>query len=168
MSNSIFDEKNNMIDKPGEGSAHEEGQESLKGYVKRLLKQKKMTLREVQRRSGGQITQAYVGAIVKGVHSNPTVEKLKALARGLGVDEDELFRAARGLPNCEPSQSWAYDSKQTFAFLELMQRIVMNANLLSILEELADLPPDAQMTALKAIKALSEAKRENRPRSKTG
>ena len=168
MSNSIFDEKNNIIDRPGIDSAHEEDREDLKGYVRRVLKQKKITLRDVQGRSGGQITQAYVGAIVKGVHSNPTVEKLKALARGLGVDEDEIFRVARGLPIREPSYDRGYDSKQIAAFLELMQRTIVNMDLLSILEELADLPPDAQVTTLKAIRALGKVQRETRSRSKTG
>ena len=168
MSNSIFDEKDNIIDKPKKGSTRGKGREELKEYVKRILNQKKMTLRDVQERSGGDITQAYVGAIVRGRHSNPTIEKLKVLARGLGVDEEELFRVARGLPNPEPSYDRAYDSRQTFVFLELMQRILVNSDLMEIVEELVDLPPDAQMTALKAIKALNKTRQGNRPKRKTG
>lgn len=168
MSNSIFDDKNNIIDSSVEDSAHGKGRENLKGYVKRILKQKKMTLRDVQERSGGKITQAYVGTIVQGIHSNPTVEKLKALARGLGVDEDELFRVARGIPNRKSTRSQNYDSRQAFIFLELMQRVALNADLLEILEELVDLPPDMQATVLKTIKTLSETERRNRQRTKLG
>lgn len=164
MSNNIFDEKNNIIDSRSQTKRHLD----LKSYVKRILKQKRMTLRDVQLRSGGAITQAYVGAIVQGIHSNPTVEKLKALARGLGVDEDELFRAARGIPKQEASGTQSAGSGQTLDFLELMQRIAADPGLLSIVEELVTLPPDAQTAVLKMVRTLSEPGQSKKPKSKIG
>ena len=163
MSNNIFDEKNNIID----GRSQTKGPPDLKSYVKRILKQKRMTLRDVQLRSGGGITQAYVGAIVQGIHSNPTVEKLKALARGLGVDEDELFRAARGIPR-GASGTQRVGSGQTLDFLELMQQVAADPGLLAIVEELVTLPPDAQTAVLKMVKTLSEPGQTKKSKSKIG
>src|SRR5882724_13577091 len=67
-------------------------------YVKRVMKLKGLTQKDVQRVSGGRITDGYVASISIGRARNPSVDKLKALADGLGVDMDELFHVACGLP----------------------------------------------------------------------
>jgi len=51
---------------------------------------------EVERQSGGRITDAYVSRIENGYVKNVSPEKLQALAKGLGVLEDEIFAVARG------------------------------------------------------------------------
>src|SRR5258705_13808435 len=71
--------------------------EDLSRYVRRILAEKRLSFRDVQRASSGGITQGYVGALVNGRYANPSVEKLKALARGLGESEETVFRVARGL-----------------------------------------------------------------------
>jgi transcriptional regulator with XRE-family HTH domain len=70
----------------------------LGDYIREVAFRKNLSDREVARRSRGEIAASYVGDIKKGEATNPTVEKLQALARGLGCSEDELFRVARGLP----------------------------------------------------------------------
>jgi transcriptional regulator with XRE-family HTH domain len=72
--------------------------ETLSEYVSRVMRQKGLSAREVERRSARAITDAYVMQIVKGSTTNLSISKAQALATGLGADEDELFRVARGIP----------------------------------------------------------------------
>ena len=71
--------------------------ETLAQYVKRVMNEKQFTMMEVQKRSGHAIADAYVAHIVKGIAVNLTVDKLKALAVGLGEPEDAIFKVARGV-----------------------------------------------------------------------
>ena len=72
-------------------------QETLPQYVSRILKEKQLTVAEVEQRAGEGISKSYVCSIANGDVGSLTVRKLKALARGLGVLEDELFAVARGI-----------------------------------------------------------------------
>lgn len=71
-------------------------EESLARYVRRVLKEKGLSYAEVEERSEGAISDSYIGNIVTGSVGSVTVAKLKALARGLDVSEDEIFGVARG------------------------------------------------------------------------
>jgi transcriptional regulator with XRE-family HTH domain len=71
--------------------------ETLADYVRRVRVQvKDFSLSEVERNSNGDIDGSYVSRIENGLVKNVTPEKLKALARGLRVPEDEIFAVARG------------------------------------------------------------------------
>ncbi len=72
--------------------------ENLGGYVRRILKEKKLSLSNVEQRANGKISDSYICSISAGNVGSPTVGKLKALARGLGVPEEEVFAVARGVP----------------------------------------------------------------------
>ena len=72
--------------------------ESLAQYVKRIMKEKGLSSRDVQARSGKKIADSYVNKITSGKTKNPSISKTQALAIGLGVDEDEVFKVARGIP----------------------------------------------------------------------
>lgn len=71
-------------------------QETLSDYVRRVINEKGLNYREVSRRSGGVISHATVGDIVNGVSKDVRTTTLSALAKGLGVSEDEIFAVARG------------------------------------------------------------------------
>lgn len=73
-------------------------------YVRRVMREKNLSVAEVERRSVGEISDSYVHGIMSGkVKGSQTVTKLKALAHGLGVNEDEIFAVARGLtPHQQP------------------------------------------------------------------
>jgi len=62
------------------------------------MTEKALRPKDVEIRSGNKIDDAYVLKILQGKSKYPSVIKLQALAKGLGVDEDELFKVARGLP----------------------------------------------------------------------
>lgn len=72
-------------------------QEGLDRYVRRVLHEKDLTLSEVERRAGGGISDSYVACITTGSIKNLTINKLKALARGLGVEEGHILAAACGV-----------------------------------------------------------------------
>jgi transcriptional regulator with XRE-family HTH domain len=74
-----------------------EAPESLSAYVRRIMAKKNLTFADIELRSRKLITGGYVRDIVSEKTTNPTVDKLKALARGLGVGDDEIFDVARGV-----------------------------------------------------------------------
>lgn len=90
-------------------------QESLGEYVRRILKEKNLSLSDVEQRANGRISDSYICNISSGNIGSLTVTKLKALARGLGVPEDELFAVARGV---SPEQ----DAMQGSAFAMLFDK----------------------------------------------
>jgi transcriptional regulator with XRE-family HTH domain len=77
--------------------------ERLADYVKRLRNEKRLSLNEVARLSGGQISNSYVSLIENGYILNVTPKKLRALARGLQVDVDEISAVAIGRSPQDPS-----------------------------------------------------------------
>lgn len=70
--------------------------ESLSDYIRRIMHQSDLTFRDVEKRSAGGITAGYVSDIVRKKTKNPSVAKLKGLAKGLGRDESEVIAVARG------------------------------------------------------------------------
>src|SRR5262249_41207545 len=58
------------------------------------LEGKGVDVLRVERRSEKSISDSYVHAISSGNIGNPSLDKLSALARGLGVTETQLFFAA--------------------------------------------------------------------------
>lgn len=165
MSTNIFDRSLNKIDTSSDRQADDA--EDLRQYVKRTLKLKRLSLRDVQRRSGGDITQGYVGAIIKGTNSNLTVDKLKALARGLGVDEDEMFLVARGAGGQRERSARLSDQGMALSVLELLQKTVSDVELLQILDLLAQLTPPSRVAVLKVVKRLARMEQKI-DRSKAG
>ena len=69
--------------------------ETLQEYVRRIMREKNLLPGDVQRNSKGKISDSYVSTII-AEPKNVSVEKLQALAQGLGVPEDEVFDVARG------------------------------------------------------------------------
>jgi transcriptional regulator with XRE-family HTH domain len=78
--------------------------ERLDLFVRRIMREKNLSVADVERRAGREISDSYVHGIMSGkVKGSQTVVKLKALACGLGVSEDEMFAVARGLvPHQQP------------------------------------------------------------------
>lgn len=83
-----------------------ESKETLAEYVKRVRLDKRLSLADVERnsrRSGPGISNAYVSQIENGQMTNPTIDALIGLAKGLEVSEDELFAVARGKNPADPA-----------------------------------------------------------------
>ena len=71
-------------------------QEALATYVRQKMDEKNLSTYEVERRSGGDITHGSVWNILNQRVTDVKARTLRALAKGLGVSEDELFAVARG------------------------------------------------------------------------
>ena len=75
--------------------------EDLADFVRRTLNEKRLTTRDVEQRAkrkGKRITHGYVSRIVSRTATNLTVDRLKALAVGMGVREKEVFDRVTGEP----------------------------------------------------------------------
>ena len=73
--------------------------ETLAAFVRRVRSEKNLSLTDVERQSGRRgekIAASYVGKIENGYNKNPGPSKLKALARGLDVPEEEMMAVAFG------------------------------------------------------------------------
>ncbi len=67
--------------------------ETLAQFVKRIRQANQWSTRDMERQSGGLISDGYVNMIETGVAANPSPKKLIALAAGLKVDP-EAFNPA--------------------------------------------------------------------------
>lgn len=74
--------------------------EQLADFVRKTRDVKGLSTTDVEKNSGKQITDGYVSQIENLYVKNVSPEKLSALAKGLGVTEEEVFAIARGkVPN---------------------------------------------------------------------
>ena len=80
---------------------------TLAEYVDRIMKERGLSAYEVEKRSGNQIADSYVVRIRQGKSKRPSVPKLKGLAKGLGVDYNELLEVAGG---SQPAKGWTAES----------------------------------------------------------
>ena len=140
--------------------------QALSVYVAAVMDEKDLTPAQVSRMAGGEITGAYVRGLAGGSSSNPSVSKLKALARGLDVDEDNLFRIARGLsPDKDKSEE---DRLRYFRLLKMVSASLKNPLLMKLLLEIGKLPVESQEEALKLLTFLNRQKRLSKRRTKVG
>lgn len=132
--------------------------ETLARYVARVIQEKDLKHHEVKKMSGGGITDGYVRGILTGKATNLSVQKLKALARGLGVSEDEIFRVARGLP-LEGEGSPQEQPVSYRVIVNLMSASLKNRTLTELLSEAGRLSMESQEEAVRLLKYLNARKR---------
>jgi len=68
----------------------------LADYVRRVRNEKHFSLSEVSARSRGRISKTHTNRIENGSVTRVSLLKLRALARGLSIPEDELIAVAQG------------------------------------------------------------------------
>jgi len=130
-------------------------------YIQRILQQKKLTLREVERKADGQITNSYISKMLNGTVTNLTVEKIAALARGLGVDGREIFDIAYGESE-DLAQAVRSDSPpDALMLIDVMQKIALSPPLMEILQEVIELYPEEYPVVMKYVTVLNERKRKS-------
>ncbi len=78
-------------------ASKKETAETLAEFVKRTRLTKGLSLNDVANESSNQISNGYVHAIENGKMLCPSARKLAALAKGLGISEDELNARSRGI-----------------------------------------------------------------------
>jgi hypothetical protein len=130
--------------------------EILSQYVERIMRQKALSFIDVERGSKGKISASYIGRILKGTVTNLTTEKIVALAQGLDVDPYEIFAASYGQP---PAKQ---DTTNVLVVLDLMQKLVMNPELLEAVEELLHMSPKDRAVLLQTVKRVSKEKAKDK------
>jgi transcriptional regulator with XRE-family HTH domain len=127
------------------------------------MKLKGLTQNDVERMSGGRITDGYVASITTNRATNLSVDKLVALADGLGVDADELFYVARGLPEDERKASYTTDALK---ILETVLKAVASREMTEILNEAVRMSPEQRRLLLKSMKRVGAGRSNSRTRDK--
>jgi transcriptional regulator with XRE-family HTH domain len=127
--------------------------ETLSQYVRRVMAEKKLSAVEVECRSGSEISRTYVWSIAHGRHKNISVEKLRALARGLGVSQEELFRVACGTLPARPEPG-TLSAKEVESVFNVAKELLLNPELASIVRRITELPPGAWPALLKYVEDL--------------
>lgn len=117
---------------------------SLQDYLKQKMQEKGLTGKEIEKRSEGGITDSYISKILNGHTKKPSIPKLKALAKGLGVDEREVFAAAGGALIERESIS-----ASTLVFI--MQKLVDNSDLITLVQLLIKQRPAKIKAILKSL-----------------
>ena len=136
--------------------------ETLGEYVKRILQEKQLTMTDVEQRSERRIADAYVSNIVKGIAANPSVDKLKALAVGLGEAEDDVFKVARGLP-LDYVEQGGRDPWPGTILAKAIEKIVTSPELTKILQALMQM----SLTELRAVLRYVESRKKPKGKKKT-
>lgn len=148
------------------------GRENLGEFVRRVIKEKDLKLRDVERKSSGQITNGYISGIINGKITNLSIDKLKALALGLEIDAHEIFAAAIGEPRRRTNEFSSANAADAKWLLDIMQEIVASPELTDLVHDLVSLSRDELAIVIKVAKSLSErvrhshGEREKRIRSK--
>jgi len=123
------------------------------------MKLKGLTQKDVQQMSGGKITDGYVASITTARATNLSVDKLLALADGLGVDYDELFHVASGAGKAR--NITARNMPDSLMILETVQQVVMSPVVTQILHEVVRLSTDEKAALLEHIKRMGSTKRKS-------
>lgn len=132
------------------------GKQVLSRYVDRVMKEKHLSRRDVKLRSGGEITDSYVSGIIRGSAKNLSVDKLKALARGLRVREIELIRVAFGLSD-ENGPRRAVDQSHNLLLVDITKKTVIGSDVAEIVQEVLKLTPAERAVVLQYVKRLGRA-----------
>lgn len=136
--------------------------ESLRDYIARIMKEKGLRVRDIRRRSGGAITESYISEILKGVAFNPSIEKLTALGRGLGVDPVELFKAASGGPIGDDESRRTVDRSYAVRVLDMLRRIALSPDLVDIIHEVGQLSESEFDLARQSLVSLRESRQSGK------
>lgn len=139
------------------------GKEKLADFVRRVIREKQLKLRDVERRAGGEITNGYVSGIINNRIKNVSLEKLKALARGLEVDVHELFASAMDEPRQLADEVSSYAQPDILWLLGMMREIATSPELLKMLHELVQMPPKDREMVVRVIESIGKSNKNKRP-----
>ena len=124
----------------------------LSQYVKLIMQQKGINASDVERKSNGKISNSYVSKIARGRITNITIEALDGLAEGLDIDAHELFAIAYD----KPPRNKQVSTVDPLLLLAIMQKMVMNPQLIMIVQELGGFSDEQQVKVLESLKLLNK------------
>lgn len=147
-------------------SETKQGMHDFSEYVRRVMKLKGLTQKDVQRISGGRITDGYVASITTGRATNLSVEKIKALADGLGVDADTLFHVACGVREESGDGRSSTPALDPLKLLETVQKAVASPDVTEILHEVVRMSTDERSGLLRSIRRIGSVGQKPQPKAR--
>jgi transcriptional regulator with XRE-family HTH domain len=133
--------------------------ENLSQFLKRIMKQKGLTLRDVEQKCGKRITNSYISRLINGKVNNLTVETIGAVAQGFDVDPYDVFSAAYG----EPPRDAAVDP---LVLVDMLQKLATNPNLIKAVREWMKLSAKERAAVMRAIRNINELKSAKKSQDK--
>ena len=140
--------------------------QGLSRYVERVMKEKRLSRRDVKLRSEGKITDSYVSAIISGTAQNLSIDKLKALARGLRVREMELIRAAFDMTEEHVPQRIT-DKSHNLLLVDITKKSIISSDVAEIVQEVIKLSPSERAVVLQYVKRVGRPERKVQRKKRT-
>lgn len=100
---SLFNEKYNAVDIKSAIRFVVQDLQGLAAYVRAKMETQALSHQDVAARAGGAISHTTVWNVANSAVKEVKQSTLSALARGLGVSEDEIFAVARGVRPTTPN-----------------------------------------------------------------
>ena len=116
----------------------------LSDYVNRVMKEKGLSGKDIERRSNGEITDSTISNIRAGRSLNLSLDTINALATGLDVNPVEVFLAASG----EKVRRELTATRLAF----IIQKLVDNSELFRLVESVVNQKPAKLKQLSKSLK----------------
>jgi transcriptional regulator with XRE-family HTH domain len=116
---------------------------TLAEWLRRKMKELGLNAKKIQERSGRTISDAYVLDIMRGKTKRPSVVKLHALAKGMGIDPDEIIGVARGM---EVEGAWTPQG-----LVDAMGKVLASEELTLAVKSLLRMKPEELRRAVKYL-----------------
>ena len=133
--------------------------ETLAEFIKRILRQKGLSLHDVERNSDKAITSSYLSKIINGKVNSIGAEIIVALAKGLDVDPFDVFAAVLGRTRRGGEIS-------SSLLIDIMQKVVADPQLVGVIQKWPKLSAKGQKVLLQYMEALSEPQKQSRKKKK--
>ena len=127
--------------------------ETLGEYVKRMAAQRGISLRELERRSGGRVTGSHLSKIIHGASKNITVETVVGLAVGLDVDPHQVFSVASGYGQKEAA------AVDPMVWADAAKKLAMHPDLLDVIREWGRMSVKEQAIMFESLRFVNERAR---------
>ena len=117
--------------------------DELREYIQQYLNQTGVPRLQIEKRSGGKIKDSTIEDILNGRTKSISVEKLNALAEGMGVDAIELFKVASGKKTVFKHE----DPWPSYTLVKAVEAIISSPELTRIVQKILIMKP-ARLKAL--------------------
>jgi hypothetical protein len=123
--------------------------EKLRQFLQEEMQRQGLSEWQIQKRAGGEITDSYIKDILNGKTKSIGVDKLNALAKGLGADSMELFKLASGqgiVSKKKEQEPWT-----ARGLVRVIDRILESPDLIAILKSVLSMKPSKLKTLRKQL-----------------
>lgn len=133
--------------------------EKFSSYLNRVMKQKGLNARDIERNSGKRMDSSHVSKFLRGVETNPSANAMKALAAGLGVNPHEVFAAVTG---CSPDGGDT-SLPDVMEMLAMMQKVAGDPVLMETLRGLTEISEEGLAAVLDLMEFYYKQNRQAQP-----